>query len=346
MRITLTDLTIQHLKPDGRQHNYRCKKTPGFGLRLSQKGGKSFFVIIDRSYHHLGKYPATSLAEARKKASELNGSAPVHGSLSFAEAVDTYLTTYVRPNYRPRSASEVERLLKKCAFKQLKGIMAQDISAVLDRQARSAANHLHGVLRTFFNWCERRELVSANPMRKLTKPHKEQARDRVLTGDEIRRVWDATQEGTAFNSLIRLCLLTGQRRGELSAIEGSWIREGCITFPKEVTKNRRAHTLPLTTLSAGYAAGMRAIADGSIGKHKRRLDQVSGVENWTVHDLRRTVSTNLAQMGTPPHIIDRILNHASGGVHSTYNRYSYLPEVGEALKAWERRLVEIGGQEA
>ena len=112
-RVTLTDLVIQRLKPSGQQVFYRCNRTPSFGLRLSQAGGKSFFAIIGRKYVHLGKYPAVSLQDARREASRLLDAGYLPAKQSVSAAIQTYLSTHIRSNYRPRSATEAERLLKK-----------------------------------------------------------------------------------------------------------------------------------------------------------------------------------------------------------------------------------------
>jgi integrase len=340
MRVTLTDLFIQKVKPIGKQAKYLCNRTPNFGLLLSQAGGKSFFAVVgrERKRIHLGKYPATTLAEARRKAAHLDV-AP-YTSLTYREAVDLYLQTYVRPNYRPRSASEVERHLAKLKDQPLNELTTRDITDLLDTLPPSEANHTFGVLRTFFNWCERRDHIQRNPLRKLTKPHKEQSRDRVLSRKEIKKIWAATKEPTTYHAIVRLCLFTGQRRGEVSQIRPEWIEGDILTFPASVTKNGRQHSIPL----GATARALVQYLDPSYthwGKPKRRLDMASGVAGWCIHDLRRTVSTYMAELGVPPHIVDAILNHAPQGVRARYNRYRYMTEMRHALDGWEREVLQL-----
>jgi integrase len=79
-------------------------------------------------------------------------------------------------------------------------------------------------------------------------------------------------------------------------------------------------------------------------KGKLRLDATSQVEGWTFHDLRRTGATGMAQLGVPPHIVERVLNHASGtfgGVAGIYNRFAYLPEMREALDTWDEKVTSL-----
>jgi integrase len=84
-------------------------------------------------------------------------------------------------------------------------------------------------------------------------------------------------------------------------------------------------------------------------KAKARLDRASGVgltdrDEWRVHDIRRSVTTFMAEMGTPPHVVDKLLNHVSGsirGVAAVYNRHGYTDERRRALDAWAQRLAAI-----
>jgi integrase len=80
------------------------------------------------------------------------------------------------------------------------------------------------------------------------------------------------------------------------------------------------------------------------GKIKARIDAVSAVYDWTLHDIRRTVATGMALKKVPPHVIERVLNHSSGtfaGVAGIYNRYGYLDEMREALEIWEGHLASL-----
>ena len=77
---------------------------------------------------------------------------------------------------------------------------------------------------------------------------------------------------------------------------------------------------------------------------KNRLDKLSGVTGWTLHDLRRTTATFLGKLDTPPHVIERVLNHVSGsfaGVAGVYNRHPYLDEMQKALQAWGSHLADL-----
>ena len=77
---------------------------------------------------------------------------------------------------------------------------------------------------------------------------------------------------------------------------------------------------------------------------KPDFDKTIDVEGWTLHDLRRTAATSMARMGVAPHVVERILNHASGtfaGVAGVYNRFEYLPEMRMALDLWAEHVAGI-----
>jgi integrase len=268
MRIELTDLAIRALKPTGKQEVYLCSKTPNFGVRVSQKGTKSFFVLLDKPRRrvHLGKFPAKSLQDARKEAKRLSLTPEPQGSSqTISEAFETYLASYIKPSYRPRPAAEVERLIRKHAKPlwnhAINTLEAKHFTPILDALKPSEANHLYGVLRTFFNWCDRRD-YGPNPLRKLPKPHKEKSRSRVLSEAELKKIWHACEDDS-FGKIVRMLILTGQRRGEIAALQTEWISEKphashdgaadytsySITFPPHITKNGEEHTIPLSPLS-------------------------------------------------------------------------------------------------
>ena len=162
-------------------------------------------------------------------------------------------------------------------------------------------------------------------------------------------MWIASDD---FGGIVKPLILTGQRRGETAALQSSWIKADTITLPKEITKNGREHTFPIGTMAASILA--EHSTSGSLflarwkqtnfsgwSKSKAALDKLSGVSGWTLHDLRRTFATNLAALGTPIHVTERLLNHVSGtqsGIVAVYQRHSYMPEMRKAVEAWERHL--------
>jgi integrase len=180
-------------------------------------------------------------------------------------------------------------------------------------------------------------------MAALAAPTKPGVRDRTLSYDELKRIWKAAGELEDFGRMVRLCILTGQRRGEIAKIRPEWLAGDTLTIPKAIAKNHREHTLPLLP-RAGELAKRAPFVIGNWGRKKNELDKLSETTGWVLHDLRRTFSTNLAQLQIAPHIIERILNHASGtisGVAATYNRYAYLAEMRAAMERYEQELARL-----
>ena len=176
----------------------------------------------------------------------------------------------------------------------------------------------------------------------------------------------AEAEGFPFAPCIQLLLLTGQRRGEVSGMRWSELDfENAIwTIPAKRAKNGSAHMVPLAPLALEVIRTVPRYLDSDFvftttgrtaisgfGRLKRRLDIAFGpdAEDWRVHDLRRTVATNMAMLKVQPQVIEAVLNHKSGlvsGVAAIYNRHSYLDEKREALEAWANRVAEIIDREA
>jgi integrase len=189
-----------------------------------------------------------------------------------------------------------------------------------------------------------------------------------LSKDELKRIYNAASDPTnPFHSIVRLLILTGQRRTETARLKAEYIsREArTITLPAEITKNGREHTFAYGDMTAGLLAklpqegylfpasrshvrGKETSTFNGWSKAKADLDALCGVSGWTLHDLRRTFSTNMAALGVPIHVTEKLLNHVSGsisGVAAIYNRHSYLPEMRDAVAKWEAYLSALTKKE-
>jgi integrase len=262
-------------------------------------------------------------------------------------------------NRRQRTVGDYERLLGRLPFKSsLAEITHDEVARQLRKfKAPSEYNHILVALRIFMNFCVKRRYIEHNPTVGLSQ-HSTQSRSRTLTDREIIAIWQATKGSSNFNTIVRLLLLTGQRVGEISKLQSSWINDKTITIPASVTKNRREHSFPVEKLTrallASFKDGQHFLfpARGSNGtkpfngwsKSKSVLDKISGVKDWTLHDIRRTYASIHAKLGTPIHVIEKLLNHVSGqisGVAATYNRYDYMDEMRAAVDRYERHLQKL-----
>ena len=318
-------------------------KTPAFGIRVGANR-KTWLVVKGegRTKVRLGHYPAMTLQEARKRALVALGT-PLQQriAISFPAALDAFLKL---PRWRSRSRVVLQSSLRHFTWKRnLDKITHEDILAALEAiKAPSARAHAFKDIRTFFNWCVPRYLA-ASPCVGIKMPA-QPSRDRILTKEELKRVWNAC-EGK-YGTIIKLLILTGQRKGEIAQMKREWIGDKTITVPASVAKNKREHTFPIgkntSTILDTYEMGGIPFNDWQ--RQKRRLDKASGVTDWVVHDLRRSFASLHAEIGTPIHIIEKLLNHVSGslsGVAGIYNRYNYQNEMRQAVQTYESHLTSL-----
>lgn len=383
----LTPKTIEALPPaQGKRYEVRDVLIPGLHVRVSASGSKVFYLFkrVDHRMRRIkiGSWHVLSLKDAREKAREILRSIELgeydkkepeeERVLTLAEVVPQFIDLYARPRTRDWRGSEI--VLQKFSSlydRPINQIKRSDIVRVLDGLVGSGtptrANRALSAIKKLMNWCIDRGTIETSPVAHLKMPTKEVARDRVLSTDELRLCWQmAETEGFPFAPCVQLLLLTGQRRGEVSGMRWSELDfENAIwTIPARRAKNGSAHMVPLAPLALGVIRAVPRFLDSDFvftttgrtaisgfGRLKRRLDAAFGpeAEDWRVHDLRRTVATNMAILKVQPQVIEAVLNHKSGlvsGVAAIYNRHSYLDEKREALEAWANRVEEIIDKEA
>jgi integrase len=285
-----------------------------------------------------------------------------------------YVARYAKPQLRPHSVRLIEgmlagNILPKWGKRRLSSITKRDVAAFLDDladRAPVAANRTLSLLKSMSGWAVGRGLVEANPFVGIEKPRPETPRDRVLDSAEIAALMTALDgESYPVKQLVTVLLLTGARRSE--AAEAKWsefdLEARVWRLPAVRAKNGREHTLPLPDKVVDLLRGLPRFEGAEYvfsfhgGKRpvtnfnwKARLDEAVAralgkeVPAFTLHDLRRTCASGMAEIGVAPHIVEACLNHKSGtirGVASVYNRYSYRAEMLAALTAWSRRVDEI-----
>jgi integrase len=152
-----------------------------------------------------------------------------------------------------------------------------------------------------------------------------------------------------FANIVQLLILTGQRCGEIGHLRSSLVDVDRLHLLPELTKNGRAHEVPLTDYTRSLLSGRDGLLfpnaaaepfSAFASSHRRPL-KLSATSGWTLHDLRRTFATGHARLGTPIHVIEKLLNHVSGslaGVAGIYNRYSYWAEQVAAIRLWEAHV--------
>jgi integrase len=340
-----------------------CEKVCGFGVRKQKRG--IFFYLRYRhqgrqAMHSIGRYGAPWTVEtARSEAQRLlgvvaSGVDPFAQSLSgetFGAEVHRYLERK-RNSLKPRSFVEVQRYLQKRAaplHKLRLGDIDRRTIAVLLGQVETASgpiprNRLRSSLSAFYAWAIQEGLTETNPVQGTGKADEGHSRDRVLTPEELRNLWHCLGEGH-FADIVRLLLLTGQRRNEIGGL--TWaevdLDRKLIVLAPERTKNKRRHEVPLSVQAIAILQRQDQRTEFVFTKYmgwgaaKVKLDQRVAIAPWRLHDLRRTAATGMAELGVQPHIIEAVLNHVSGhkaGVAGIYNRARYEGEMRDALQRW------------
>jgi integrase len=365
-KVALTDRFVTHVKPGQAQAEYFDAKTKGLALRVSS-GAKSWAYHFTwngkRARFALGSFPATSLATARTKA--LQAKADVEaGTDPRLRASDTLTAVVARYTARRADlrtindrAGVLNRLvLPKLGPRPIGTITRADIvgllDAIEDENGPVAADQTLAFLRVVMNWHAVRSDEFRSPIVRgmaRTKP-RERARQRKLTDDELRTVWQASADQGVFGAMLRFILLTATRRNEAARMVRAEVVGAEWTIPAARHKSKRAFLLPLS------GAALAAMPDtapfvfssdggktglGGFSKAKRHFDKRVPLPNWTIHDLRRTARSLMSRAGVDPDHAERALGHVIAGVRGVYDVHEFHEEKARAFEALARQIDRI-----
>jgi integrase len=200
------------------------------------------------------------------------------------------------------------------------------------------------IIRKVMNWHATRSDDFSSPIvRGMARTvRSEQARDRALSDDELRKVW-ATHCGV-FSDYVRFLLLTAARRNEVAGMTWGEVTRGDWTLP--ATRNKTGVDLvrPLSRQAQAILASLPRAGEfvwstdggvtpiGGFSKFKLQFDNVSGTRGWHIHDLRRTARSLMSRAGVPSDHAERCLGHVIGGIRGTYDRHEYHREKAQAFE--------------
>jgi integrase len=291
----------------------------------------------------LGYYPTMSAKEARAKAlAEALEKVPSNKTVK--ALVEDYLADVVEAEHkRPelfRGYAE-RAILPALGARRVVEIEPAEIAAVIrDYRARGrrTADQLRSVFRALFGFAIEVGIREDNPAAQLTARvagYRHVPRARVLSDDEIRRVWSVTSPN---GRVLRIQLLTGLRVGEAQKghLDGDLWR-----VPAEISKNGKPHWVYLTASARAQLPLPRCTATNIQAWVRRWCEREGITPRFTPHDLRRTAATRLADAGVEPFVVERVLNHTLQGVMGTYNRADYAAERTAAAKTLEQRLLAV-----
>jgi integrase len=360
----------------------------GLGVRITSGGGKSYVAQYafagSKRRVPLGSCSAISLAAAREAVRTILGDAArgvdtaaerkaklkaAADAVTLAELIGRWDKLHLsakRANYSTAATSSLRRAFARHLDRPAVSLDRAAVVRVLDGLSKDDKTAMAGALARYgsalYGWAIRRGTLSGNPFERVPVAPTVR-RERVVSDDEINRIWAATEGPGAFNGIVRILMLTGQRREEVAGMTWDEIAPDLSvwTIPASRAKNGVAHVVPLspqaqTVLRA--ASRVKREADDSLdlvfpgepgvfsgwSKSKGRLDGRIGVNGWTLHDLRRTTATGLQKLGVRLEVTESVLNHVSGsraGVTGIYQRHDWAEEKRAALNAWGEHIAAI-----
>ena len=348
--------------PDGRRR--RLSLGDVAGLSLAEARRRAGEIVAGA---RAGADPLAGRAHARADGERTFGRiAALH--LEARQKPDPTGSKRLRKALRPKSLVEVRRTLERHArqlhARPIDGIHAGDLKAVLATVATTsgpvAAARGRAHLSALFSWSIEKGFATSNPAAELPGGDASESRERVLDHREIATIWRATGGLGAYDAIVRLLLLTGARRSEVGGMQWVELDVEAATWrvPASRMKNGRPHTVFLAPRAVALLANQTRHGEHVFGRRspfsgwsqcKRRLDAASGVTGWTIHDIRRTVATEMQKLGIRLEVAERILAHAAtagsrAGVVGVYQRHGFDDEARDGWNRWADRLATIVGE--
>jgi integrase len=295
-------------------------------------------------------------------------------------AIDADTFQFIAEDYQKRVGSKLRSghaqmlMLRRAVFpiigdRPISMIRRKEIVRMLDRiedeRGPVSADRSLALISVIMNYHARRDDTFIVPLVRgmgRSKPH-ERARKRVLSDDELRAFWKCTAEMGPFGALMRFLVLTASRRNEAASMQWSEIKDGHWTCPKERSKNKIEIVRPLSAASLGVLVGQpqvegnpyifshgrgpianfskpKRLIDAAMIAELRKTDPQATMEQWQIHDVRRTAATLMGRAEVPHEHIERCLAHVIPGVAGVYQRHKYLPQMQMAYDKLARLLVD------
>jgi integrase len=292
-----------------------------------------------------------------------SGSDPFAQPLSsetFGAEIERYLLRKrgsLRPSWFAQTESYLRNYFAPLHTLPFADIDRRKVAAILaeieTKSGPIARNRARAALSAFYTWAIQEGFVESNPVTGTGKATENGGRERVLSQEELRKLWLNLGEGR-FADIVRLLLLTGQRRTEIGRLTWSEVDldRKVIVLGAERTKNRRSHEVPLSHQALAILQQQERRTDFVFSRRgfmnwadaKARLDERADIAPWTLHDLRRSAATYMAELGVNPWHVEAVLNHRSGHkqrVAGRYNWAKYADEMRSALQRWADHVEEI-----
>ena len=374
----LTDALLRSLKPQAKRYELPDNVVTGLRICVQPSGVTSWLLRYRVGRRQckwtMARYPALESADARDLAREAHmkiarGGDPAaekRGRRLGDDNVATVVEAFIARECRALKNNELPTLLRRDVVgawgrRSMRDVRRPDALMLIDRSLDQGmpvrANKLLAAMRRLWRWAIARGYAEVNPVEAIDPPHREVARDRVLTDDELAAVWRAAElAGFPFGHIVRLLILTGQRRSEVAGMRWPELdleRRPLDTAERAPEGRGAAHVVPLSRAAVELlntlprftgefvfpAEGRPGLHATGFNKRKRKLDELSGVPTG-----RCTISAAPpppACSGSGPARGHRAFGHTSGsrsGIVAVYQLHRYQDEMREALEQWARHV--------
>ena len=364
-RRTLTDTMVAALPRRATPYFHPDPELPKHGVRVRPVGPGTYTIITRDPYKkqrwvRIGSTAELKIAEAREIARSVikrieAGLEPFEPPPTKPDTVAAvaanWLHRHVEKN-KLRTGGEIRRIIERYILphigdRDFVGLRRTDIARLLDhiedQHGARTADTVLATLRSIATWVARRDDDYVAPFVRGMKrvPAKAGKRSRTLTDGELRSVWHAAGDAGAFGAVVKLLLLTAQRREKILTLQWSDISpDGVWTIRTEPGEKGNAGMLKLPDVALEIIRTQpRFVGNPFVFGHrgfnsrmKHALDEQSGVHGWVLHDLRRSARSLLSRAGVRPDIGERVLGHAVAGVEGVYDRHHYHDEKADALR--------------
>ena len=389
----LTDRFLASFKPvsgkkDRLAFDTECR---GLGVRTTAAGTRTFIVqwtdpvTTQKRREPLGVWGGITVDQAREAARARLGDVArgidpraarlaarqeaeaerAEAQLTLGSLVDEWARLHLagrRPRYKAEAVRAITRAFADHMKRPAARLTRAEAVTVLDRLVAADTPAIAGrtlaYARACYGWAKRRGKVPTNPFAGLPIPAGVEARERVLSDEELGRVWNAALAmGEPWGPLFRLLVLTLARREEVAAMRWSELSADLSTWtiPGARMKRGQAHVVALPEAARDALRSVTRIEGRDLvfsttgrthvsgfTKAKAALDRAARVTGWRLHDLRRTGVSALARMGFDPVVADKLLAHQPArlsAVARVYQRHDFAAERQAALSAWAAHVL-------
>ncbi|MER9588541.1 integrase family protein [Mesorhizobium australicum] len=365
-RKTLSDAGVADLKGKAARYTFPDPELRGHYVRVMPSGAKSF-VAVSRDpngkqvWATIGASDMMGIDKAREDAREaikrIRAGLPPIEQKAAADTFRVVAENYLKRHVAAKgllSEKEIKRCLDVYVFpkwetREFIGIRRGDVAKLLDEiedgNGARQADMVLAIIRGICNWYAARNEDYVSPIVRGMRRAAPVKRERVLTDDEIRAIWQQAGMAGTFGDFLRFALATAQRREKVMTLRWDDVSDGVWRIPSDDREKGTGGELKLPDLALDVIKARSKVGENphvftgrtkdgyfnGMSRSKVAFDEKVVIDHWTIHDLRRTARSLMARAGVASDTAERVMGHAIDGVEGVYNRHRYQDEKASAL---------------